>query len=223
MVLLPCVSAAIQANEKVDQSLTALLRLLSPFFLLKPTHKVFEFLIRRFHIHEHNTDIVMECILPYHETNYFARMLQLTKCAPFLITHFAFLSIISFLGANIPISLQFDSSLRLPVNSRWEFLAASQKASAPLARATLVSRCLVDLEVLEFIANVAEHAAESSRGSGSDCHKSAMTLFSVVALEVIARFCNFAPSFRHVFFFSTTAQRSLNRLRLISFHHCAII
>ncbi len=85
------------------------------------------------------------------------------------------------------------------MNSRWEFLAASQKASAPLARATLVSRCLVDLEVLAFIANVAEHAAELSPGGGSDGHKSAMTLFSVVALEVIARFRNFASLACHFF------------------------
>ena len=75
------------------------------------------------------------------------------------------------------------------MNGRWEFLAPSQKAGAPLARPTLVSRCLVDLDVLRFIADGAQRAAELSHsaGGGSDGgHKAAITLFAVVTLEVIA-------------------------------------
>ncbi len=121
--------------------------------MLKATHKVLEFLIRRYHIHEHNTDSVIECILPYHETKYFSRMLQLTK---------------------------------LPAGSRWEFLGTAQKSNAALARLTLIQRCLVDAEVLVFVAECAKRQAELARGGES--HKTAMTLFTVVTLEVISRY-----------------------------------
>lgn len=68
-----------QASEKLDLAIASFLRLLSPFFLLKPAHKIIEFFIRRYQIHEYNVNDVVECVLPYHETNYFARMIQLTK------------------------------------------------------------------------------------------------------------------------------------------------
>jgi len=37
-----------EVNEKLDVSILAFLRLLSPYLLLKPAHKVLEWLIRRF-------------------------------------------------------------------------------------------------------------------------------------------------------------------------------
>ncbi|KAL6058638.1 snoRNA-binding rRNA-processing protein utp10 [Balamuthia mandrillaris] len=66
-----------QVNKKLDTSLAAFLRLLSPYFLLKPAHKALEWLLRRYRINEHNVTAIMECILPYHETNMFVRMVQL--------------------------------------------------------------------------------------------------------------------------------------------------
>eukprot|EP01114_Cavostelium_apophysatum_P019937 TRINITY_DN6557_c0_g1_i2.p1 TRINITY_DN6557_c0_g1~~TRINITY_DN6557_c0_g1_i2.p1 ORF type:complete len:2043 (+),score=611.24 TRINITY_DN6557_c0_g1_i2:150-6278(+) len=64
-------------NQKLDQSISEFLRLLSPFFLLRPAHKILEYFIRRYRIHEYNADSVMSGIIPYHETNIFARMVQL--------------------------------------------------------------------------------------------------------------------------------------------------
>ncbi|PFX20859.1 HEAT repeat-containing protein 1 [Stylophora pistillata] len=64
-------------NEKLDQHISKFLQYLSPYFLLKPAHKVLEWLIRRFQIHVYNVDSLVTCILPYHETNLFTHVLQL--------------------------------------------------------------------------------------------------------------------------------------------------
>jgi hypothetical protein len=79
-----------QVQQALNLSLNAFLRILSPYFLIKPAHKVLEFLIRRYSVQELNVDAVLECILPYHETPLFARMLQILNLTkdnrwPFLI------------------------------------------------------------------------------------------------------------------------------------------
>lgn len=66
-----------EVNEKLDKLICKFLQYLSPYFLLKPAHKVLEWLIRRFQIHVFNADSLVTCILPYHETNLFARVVQL--------------------------------------------------------------------------------------------------------------------------------------------------
>ncbi|XP_068676688.1 HEAT repeat-containing protein 1-like isoform X1 [Montipora foliosa] len=66
-----------EVNENLDKHIAKFLKYLSPYFLLKPAHKVLEWLIRRFQIHTFNVDSLMTCVLPYHETNLFARVVQL--------------------------------------------------------------------------------------------------------------------------------------------------
>ena len=55
--------------KELDNLIAKFLRLLSPYFLLHPSHKCLEWLIRAFRIHECNIDVILECILPYYETN----------------------------------------------------------------------------------------------------------------------------------------------------------
>ena len=52
---------------------------ISPYFLLKSTHKIIEYLLRRFDIHKHNIDSIMSCILPYHNTELFVRFIKIIK------------------------------------------------------------------------------------------------------------------------------------------------
>ena len=68
-----------EANAKLDRTLGAFLRLLSPHFLQSAAHKALEFLIRRFEIHKYNVTAVLGCILPYHSTRWFVRMVQLLR------------------------------------------------------------------------------------------------------------------------------------------------
>jgi hypothetical protein len=80
------------------------------------------------------------------------------------------------------------------MNGRWEFLQVAQRAGAPVARQTLVQRCEVDSSVLTFIAGVAHRQAELARGAANGGHKTAIALFAVVTLEVLAQ-CVFGFGF----------------------------
>ncbi|XP_053394592.1 HEAT repeat-containing protein 1-like isoform X2 [Mercenaria mercenaria] len=66
-------------NAKLDKTIQRFLIHVSPYCLLKPAHKALEWLVHRFHIHFYNTDELLLCFLPYHESKIFARVLQLIK------------------------------------------------------------------------------------------------------------------------------------------------
>lgn len=68
--------------EKLDLSIASFLKVLSPYFLLKPAHKVLEYLIRRYRVNDFNTEPILSCSLPFHETVLFGRMLQVLKLTP---------------------------------------------------------------------------------------------------------------------------------------------
>ncbi|NXO05043.1 HEAT1 protein, partial [Rhinopomastus cyanomelas] len=64
-------------NQQLDKNISLFLIHLSPYFMLKPAQKCLEWLIHRFHIHLYNQDSLIGCVLPYHETNLFVRVIQL--------------------------------------------------------------------------------------------------------------------------------------------------
>ena len=66
-----------QQNDSLNGTLRTFLRLLSPYFMMKASHKCLEWLIRKYRINELNIEDVMDCILPYHETVQFVRMVQI--------------------------------------------------------------------------------------------------------------------------------------------------
>ncbi|XP_072265281.1 HEAT repeat-containing protein 1 isoform X2 [Pyxicephalus adspersus] len=66
-------------NQQLDENITLFLTHLSPYFMLKPAQKCLEWLIHRFHIHLYNQDNLVGCVLPYHETKMFVRVIQLLK------------------------------------------------------------------------------------------------------------------------------------------------
>ncbi|XP_061886702.1 HEAT repeat-containing protein 1 isoform X2 [Entelurus aequoreus] len=68
-----------EVNQKLDADVALFLTRLSPYFLLKPAHKCIEWLVHRFHVHLYNPDSLLACVLPYHHTNTFVRVLQLLK------------------------------------------------------------------------------------------------------------------------------------------------
>ncbi|XP_029449670.1 HEAT repeat-containing protein 1 [Rhinatrema bivittatum] len=67
------------ANQQLDENIALFLTRLSPYFMLKPAQKCLEWLIHRFHIHLYNQDSLVGCVLPYHETRVFVRVIQLLK------------------------------------------------------------------------------------------------------------------------------------------------
>ncbi|XP_040092233.1 HEAT repeat-containing protein 1-like isoform X1 [Oryx dammah] len=66
-------------NKQLDENISLFLIHLSPYFLLKPAQKCLEWLVHRFHIHLYNQDSLIACVLPYHETRIFVRVIQLLK------------------------------------------------------------------------------------------------------------------------------------------------
>ncbi|XP_065486544.1 HEAT repeat-containing protein 1 isoform X1 [Caloenas nicobarica] len=64
-------------NQQLDENISLFLIHLSPYFMLKPAQKCLEWLIHRFHIHLYNQDSLIGCVLPYHETKLFVRVIQL--------------------------------------------------------------------------------------------------------------------------------------------------
>ncbi|XP_054850338.1 HEAT repeat-containing protein 1 [Eublepharis macularius] len=66
-------------NQQLDENISLFLIHVSPYFMLKPAQKCLEWLIHRFHIHLYNQDSLVGCVLPYHETKLFVRVIQLLK------------------------------------------------------------------------------------------------------------------------------------------------
>ncbi|EDO34893.1 predicted protein [Nematostella vectensis] len=116
-------------NERLNLQIAKFLKLLSPYFLLKPAQKCLEWLIRRYRVHIVNVDELVACALPYHETNLFVRVVQLLKIR--------------------------DSS------SKWHWLLPLQKSGSPLARTTLLNRCISDLSFLAQICEMVTSGVES--------------------------------------------------------------
>ncbi|KAM6897556.1 HEAT repeat-containing protein 1 [Xenentodon cancila] len=68
-----------EVNEKLDAGISLFLTRLCPYFLLKPALKCLEWLVHRFHVHLYNANSLLACVLPYHDTKIFVRVLQLLK------------------------------------------------------------------------------------------------------------------------------------------------
>eukprot|EP00795_Rhopilema_esculentum_P004548 gene4548-20800_t len=64
-------------NDRLDKKLSEFLVCVSPYILTKPAQQALEWLVRRFRIHVFNTDSLMSCILPFHETNLFSRVVSI--------------------------------------------------------------------------------------------------------------------------------------------------
>ena len=81
-----------------------------------------------YRIHVHNLDDLVMSILPYHETNMFARVVH--------TLHLKYVLSVSFFTTR---------------SSKWEFLQNVKESGLPLSRQTLVQRCVSDWTILSFI------------------------------------------------------------------------
>lgn len=63
--------------QQLDEVIDKFLRQLSPYWMLRAAHKCMEWLIRVFRINSYNINAIMQCILPYHDSIVFSRMIQL--------------------------------------------------------------------------------------------------------------------------------------------------
>lgn len=68
-----------EANKRLDAVLDRCIRRLGQWIGLKSGAKCFEWLVRRFRVHEMNTGAVIQAFLPYHESSQFPRILAILK------------------------------------------------------------------------------------------------------------------------------------------------
>ncbi|KAI0226302.1 snoRNA-binding rRNA-processing protein utp10 [Massospora cicadina] len=69
-------------NDSLDRSIERFLTLLAPYFLVSAAGKAIEWLVRRFRVNEFNVDVVIRCILPYHDTQPFLKFLSILHLLP---------------------------------------------------------------------------------------------------------------------------------------------
>ncbi|KAJ4360215.1 snoRNA-binding rRNA-processing protein utp10 [Didymosphaeria variabile] len=71
-----------QENEKLDEVLETFITMVGPRLLLKPAEKALDWLVRRFRIHEYNTESLVMTYLPYHDTPQFLALLSILPSNP---------------------------------------------------------------------------------------------------------------------------------------------
>lgn len=69
-------------NKKLNAVLDAFITLVGPRLLLKPAQKALEWLVRRFKVHEYNTEALVFTYLPYHQTPQFVALLSILPAQP---------------------------------------------------------------------------------------------------------------------------------------------
>lgn len=111
-----------QVNDKLNEEIRRFLIHLSPYFMLKPAHKCLEWLVYRYQIHNYNLNELFMCIMPYHETNYFVRALQM-------------------------LSLETTTN----ENKLWQWLEENQKKGVVLSPVTLATHLYSDLSFFNFM------------------------------------------------------------------------
>ncbi|KAF2828264.1 hypothetical protein CC86DRAFT_320947 [Ophiobolus disseminans] len=71
-----------EENKKLNAVLEAFITLVGPKLLLKPAQKTVEWLVRRFRVHEYNTECLTLSYLPYHGTPHFLALLSILPNQP---------------------------------------------------------------------------------------------------------------------------------------------
>lgn len=66
-------------NEELDREVSKFLELLSPYAAEHSAHTVMEYFIRRYRVNELNADALIRCVLPFHDTKIFAKVIELSK------------------------------------------------------------------------------------------------------------------------------------------------
>ncbi|EOA85394.1 snoRNA-binding rRNA-processing protein utp10 [Exserohilum turcicum] len=79
-----------EENDKLNVALEAFITLVGPRLLLKPAEKALEWLVRRFRIHEYNTECLVFTYLPYHNTPQFLALLSILPAQPSHAIRFLF-------------------------------------------------------------------------------------------------------------------------------------
>ncbi|OMO94828.1 U3 small nucleolar RNA-associated protein 10, partial [Corchorus capsularis] len=96
-------------NNRINASISSYLRLLSGHLQLPASLKTLEYLIRRYKIHVYNIEDLVLCVLPYHDTHAFVRIIQLINTGN---SKWKFLDGVNMSGAPPPRSVIVQQCIR---------------------------------------------------------------------------------------------------------------
>lgn len=153
-------------NAAINSRISAFLRVLAPHMLSRAAHKCLEYLIRRFKVHVYNIDALLEAALPFHESTFFGRLVQILELS----------SACRALGPG-------SATVGL-----WHFLSGCKATGAPLTRAVLVKQCLKDAAVLRFICDAAVRAVSAGSEVAATAPAAASSLKRTLPLPIVALF-----------------------------------
>lgn len=149
---------------EVDAAIASFFRLLSSHFLTKASAKAIEYLLRRFKVHVFNIDSVLACALPYHDSVFFGRVVQVLEIG----------------GASASSGALGPGSASAQI---WGFLSSCKATGTPAPRALFTGQCLKDLAVLRFLGDEASEYAKSD-GDGEADASAFLTFYSLVLAEI---------------------------------------
>ncbi|XP_022872922.1 uncharacterized protein At3g06530 isoform X3 [Olea europaea var. sylvestris] len=86
-------------NDGINASISSYLRLLTGYLELSSAVNTLEYLIRRYKVHVYNTEELILCALPYHETHVFVQIVQLINAGN---SRWKFLDGVKTSGAPLP-------------------------------------------------------------------------------------------------------------------------
>lgn len=181
-------------NQRLDKKIKEFLVYLSPYFLIKPAQKTLEWLIRRFRIHVFNVDALMSCILPFHETNLFARVMNIITLNK-QTARWGWLEEVKKTGVPLPKSILIqqclsDSSVLMFV---CEMLPQAIEIRQNKASEKLKTLCAFYTSVLLGVAETPENLSESRIGRILPCLyqglKSVVTDYKASSYMILSEIC----------------------------------
>lgn len=101
-----------EENARIDNGISDFFLILGDNLLERSAAKCIEWLVRRFRIHEYNVETTLGAFMPFHETQEFARMLQILNIDG--KQHLAFLVPLKRKGVLLPSSILTESLLSNP-------------------------------------------------------------------------------------------------------------
>ena len=160
-----------EENVAIDRTVSATLQLIAPYLLLKPAHKLFEHLLRRFEVERLNVDAVLAAALPFHDSPLFGRIVSLLH-----------LDVEAGRGGRNGAGQRGGRR----TDSMWGFLAGVKKHATPVKRALLVHQCVKERALLAFVSKAARAMVENADAEPK-LHVSFAAILSIEILRATPR------------------------------------
>ncbi|XP_010536553.1 PREDICTED: uncharacterized protein At3g06530 [Tarenaya hassleriana] len=178
-----------EENDRIDASLSSFLRLLSGYLQHRASLETLEYLIRRYKIHVYNSEDLVLCALPYHDTHAFVRIVQLIKTGN---DKWKFLDAVKTSGAPLPRSVIVQQCVRdmqvLEVLCEYASRTKKYQPSKPVVNfctaiivGVLGSITPVDSDVVKRILPFVDSGFQPGVRDGSDHQAGALMIIGLLA------------------------------------------